>query len=452
MGKDLRQFLQVVKKLGADYYVEVKRPLKPKYEVSVLQQKLANEGRFPVVYCPQIEGSKLPLVANLFASYEMLGVALDIAPEKFKTGKGVILQEYIRRQEEVKPIKQVLASEAPVREVVLQGKDVDLGRLPIIHHAELNPGPYVTTGMTVCKGPDTGILNVGIYRQELKGKDRIACMMSPAHHGAKIGRRYAELGKPMEVVTFIGHHPAVAMAATAHRPSKIDENEFELMGAILGESLEVTPAVTVDLTVPARAEIVIEGIIDPNKMDTEGPFSEGAGYYGEERPCYIIQVTAITMRRDAIYNDLYPIHAEHNLVGILGREANIYDAVKRAIPNVKAVHIGPDGQCGKVLIYVSIKKQTEEEVKQAGLAALGGDAFSKVAVVLDEDIDVYDESEVWWAIATRVRGDLDISFHPGPISTRTLIDATTPPDTSFPIRVRPPKETWDSMKLEDYLK
>ena len=360
MGKDLRQFLQVVKGLGANYYVEVSRPLKPKYEVPVLQHKLAKEGCFPVVYCSKIEGSKLSLVTNLFASYEMLGVALGITPERMKLGKDVILKEYRGRQEEIKPTKQVPAAEAPVREIIIQGKDIDLGRLPIIHHAELNPGPYVTIGMTVCKDPDTGIPNVGIYRMELKGKDRIACMMRPDHHGGKIGQRYAELGKPMEVVTFLGHHPAVAMAAGAYRSSRMDGDEFELMGALLGESLEVTPAATVDLPVPARAEIAIEGIIDPTKMDTEGPFSEGAGYYGEERPCYIIQVTAITMRRDAIYNDLYPIHQEHNLVGQLGREANIYDAVKRAVPGVKAVHVGPDRQCGKLLIYVSIKKQRED--------------------------------------------------------------------------------------------
>jgi len=451
MGKDLRQFLQVVKELGVDYYVEVKRPLKPKYEVSVFQQKLAKESRFPVVYCPRIEGSKLPLVANLFASYEMLGVALDITSEELKTDKGVILREYRRRQVELVPTKQIPASEAPVREVILQGKDVNLGRLPIIHHAELNPGPYVTIGMTVSKDPDTGIPNVGIYRMELKGKDRIACMMRPDHHGGKIGQRYAELGKPMEVVTFIGHHPTVAMAAGAYRSSKMNENEFELMGALLGESLEVTPALTVDLPVPARAEIAIEGIIDPTKMDTEGPFSEGAGYYGEERPCYIIQVTAITMRRDAIYNDLYPIHQEHNLVLQLGREARIYDAVKRVVPDVKAVHIGPDGQCGKLIVYVSIKKRNEEEAKQAGLAALDGDNSGRVVVVVDEDVDVYYESEVWWAIATRMRGESGISFHPGPIATRTVIDATIPLDTPFPTRVTPPKELWDSMQLEDYL-
>ncbi len=99
MGKDLRQFLQTVKKAGDEFYVEVRRPLKPKYEVCVLQQKLAKDGRFPVVYCPEIEGSKLPLVSNLFGNYEMLGLALDITPERLKTaGKGEIFQEYRRRR------------------------------------------------------------------------------------------------------------------------------------------------------------------------------------------------------------------------------------------------------------------------------------------------------------------------------------------------------------------
>ena len=467
MSKDLRQFLKVAKEAGPDFYVEVKRPLKPKFEVCVIQQKLAKEDRFPVIYCPEIEGSKLPLVSNLFGSYEMLGLVLGLDPGKVENAE--ILREYRRREAEAKPPQMVPAKGAPIKEVVIKGKDVDLGLLPIIHHAELNSGKYIPIGSMICKDPDTGVPNVGVYRHEVKGKDKLGCMINPAHHGAYIARRYAELGKPMEVVIFIGHHPAVVMGSLAM--GNIAMNELDIMGSLLGESLPITPSETVDLPVPADAEIAIEGVIDPRNMTTDGPFAEYTGYYGEgNKPCYLIQVTSITMRKDAIYHDLDPAHREHNMSGVLPFESAIYDAVKRAVPTVKAVHFPISGTC-VYHIYVSIKKRVQGEGKFAGLAALTGQPNAKVVIVVDEDIDVYNEQEVLWAVATRVEGDKDISIIPGvtgahldptaydetrlkrgPMTTKMIIDATKPVTLPFATRITPPQDLWDSMKLEDYLK
>ncbi|MFC2020082.1 UbiD family decarboxylase [Chloroflexota bacterium] len=468
MPKDLRQFIKLAKEAGPEFYVEVNRPLKPEYEVCVLQQKLAKEGHFPLIYCREIEGSKLPLITDAFGSYKLLGLALDITPEGLKTmGRKGVLQEYRRRQAGLKPTKDVPASQAPVQEVTLQGEDVDLGLLPIIHHYELNPAKYISIGMTICKDPDTGRPNVGVYRHEVKGKDRLACMLYPlpGAHAVHIAKRYAELRKPMEVVTVIGHHPAVAMGATGKTP--IEKNELEVIGALLDEPLEVTRGLTVDLPVPANAEIAIEGVIDPNKMDTEGPFSESLGYYGQGRPCYIIQITAITMRKDAIYQNLDPIHPEHG-ISLLYHECNLYDRMKSIFPNVKAIHYASEGHLGKNFMYISIKKRSPGEGRLAGLLALSTFPIGKIAVVVDEDIDVYNEQEVLWAIGNRVRGELDIltiprmpttslnpsardesGFNNGVMDTKILIDATEP--EGFATRVTPPKNLWEAMKLEDYL-
>ncbi|MFC1965005.1 UbiD family decarboxylase, partial [Chloroflexota bacterium] len=399
----------------------------------------------------------------------MLGLALDMTPEELKMGgKAEVFDEYRRRRGDVNPPKEIPASESPVKEIILQGKDIDLSLLPITHHTEHNPGKYISAGMTICKDPDTGIPNVGVYRIHVKGKDRFGCAMRPSNNGGLIARRYAELGKTMEVVTFIGHHPAVFNAATTIGP--LEMNELEVMGSLLGEPLEVTATTTVDLPVPARAEIAIEGIIDPSKMDTDGPFSEAFGYYGDERPCYVTQVTAITMRQDAIYHDLYPAHIEHNLSYQLSRESNLYDRVKSAVPTIKAVHYGPEKQMASNLVYISIRKRSQGEGRLAGLTALNSDIISKIAVVVDDDIDVYNEHEVLWAIGTRVRADSDILIIPrmptihlnpcaynetetwtGYMDAKILIDATKPADLPFAVRVTPPKSLWDYMKLEDYL-
>lgn len=473
MAKDLRQYLQLVRKAGPEFYVEAKRPLKPKFEVCVLQEKLWKEGRFPVIYCPEIEGSKLPLVSNLIGSYEMLGMALDMTPEMIKKGgKAGIFNEYIRRRDNPMPPKEVPASEAPVKEIVIQGKDVDLGLLPISHHYELNPGKYISAAITITRDPDTGILNAGVYRLHVKGKDKTGCALRWVHHGGQIARRYAELGKKMEVVSFIGHHPAVLMGATTFSHAPLETSELDTMGALLGEPLELTKASTVDLPVPARAEIVIEGEIDPSaEMTSDGPFSEAWGYYGEVRPCYLMQIKAITMRRDAIYQDLQSSHPEHFVNYQMSREANIYRAVKEAVPTVRAVHFGPEGQMASNLMYISIKKRTEGQGRVAGLAALNGDIIGKVAIVVDDDVDVFDEHEVLWALATRVKAESDIlivprmpSVHLNPCAdnaagtwagytdAKIMVDATLPVDQPFATRVTPPQGLWKSMKLEDYLK
>lgn len=273
----------------------------------------------------------------------------------------------------------------------------------------------------------------------------------------------------MEVVLSIGHHPAVTMGACA--TGSLDMNELEIMGGLLGESLRVTTAETVDLPVPADSEIAIEGVIDPNHISTDGPLAEFTGYFGEGmRPCNIIQVTALTMRKDAIYHDLASGQREHNMAALLGLESNTYEVIRRAVPTVKAVHFPPSGCCA-FLTYVSIEKRVQGEGKVAGLAALTGASDAKVVIVVDEDIDVYDEQEVLWALATRVRPDNDISIIPGVtgvpldptsydetylkrggMTSKVIIDATKPADLPFPVRITVPGNLWQSMDLEDYLK
>lgn len=164
MGQDLRDFLKLAREAGPDLYMEATRVLKPRLEINVLQLKLARQGRYPVIYCHQIEGSKLPLVSNLFGSYELLALALGLDP--MKVTKSAILREYRMREGNTKPVQVVPASQAPVKEVILRGKDVDLGILPANHHAEGDSGKFITIGQMVCKNPDTGISNVGVYRHE----------------------------------------------------------------------------------------------------------------------------------------------------------------------------------------------------------------------------------------------------------------------------------------------
>ena len=465
MNKDLRTFLAEMRQLGPDYFVTVSKPIDTVHEPCVIQQKLAAENRYPVIRFDDVKGSDLPLVTNLFGSYELLGLALGIDPGE---PKSAILERFRERVGAPRPVRAVSRAEAPVKQVVVGAQEVDLGDLPIVKHAVKNSGKYISVGCLVVRDPDTGVLNAGIYRHEVKGRNEIACMFNPAHHAGYIYLKHKEMNKPMEAVLFIGHHPAVVLGALAH--GSIDADEYEIMGALMDEPLEVVAGETVDIPVPACAEIAIEGILDPGVETSDGPFSEYTGYYGPAKdPVGLMRITGITMRADAVYHDLDPSHREHNLSGVLPHESSLYDGVKNLVPSVTGVYLPPSGCC-TLSAYVKIRKRVPGEGKSAGLAAIGALPNLKIAVVVDDDIDIYDEAQVLWAIATCFQADRDLAVvpnamgahldpsaygevrtQPGPMQSKMVIDATRPASLPFAERIVPPAETWERIRLEEVI-
>ena len=327
MNPNLRDFLRAVRETGPDNYVEVTKPLDSYLEISIIQHKLAAEGRNPVIYCPEIKGSSLPLVTNMFGSFDLLAWGLGCDPRSMSRVEiyDVLRRKLAQREDPV----WVAEGDAPVKEKKLVGDDVDLSLLPIIHNSKLDAGKYISAGFMIAKWPDTGVPNAGIYRHMVMGRNRLGCMINPGNDGAYIARRCAELGRPMEIALVIGHHSAVLQASQGKGVV-----EFDLMGGYLGESLEVVKGETVDLPVPAQAEIVIEGTIDPAAMSTDGPYAEYLGYYGVgDKPCYVIDVSAITMRGDAIYHHLDSAHIEHNLAPAMSAEMSMYDRLRAQFPD-----------------------------------------------------------------------------------------------------------------------
>ena len=466
MAKDLRTFLDSVRKLGPEYYVELKKEVDTYMEPYMIQQKLAAENKFPVIYCPHVKGYSQPLVTDTFGSYDLLGLALDMAPGT--VSKKSILQEFAKRSSNLIPPVEISREEAPCKAVVMTGDDVDLNKLPFTHHAELDHGKYITAGFCIMKDPATGIYNAGWYRHEILNKNTITAMINPSNHGKYIGRACAERGERLPVALAIGHHPAVVMGSCVG--GSIDMCEYDVMGGLTGEPIRLVKAETVDLLVPADAEVILEGYIEhPEKEVPDGPFAEFAGYYGHVMPSYEITITGITTRKDAIMHELDPAHVEHNLSGVLAYELNHYNALTKAFPSVTGVHLPPSGCC-MFHVYIQMHKGVQGEAKRAAMLSLSSVSMCKMAIVVDDDVDIYNERDVMWAVATRCQGDRNIQIIPavtgshldplaygedrdevGTLVTKVIIDATKPLGKEFAPRVKPKQSLMDSIVLEDYL-
>lgn len=459
MPKNLRTFLQEVAERWPDQLKMVNREVDPRFELTALIAHLERDKQFPAVLFNRVRGSELPVLINLLASYERIALAMGT------TVQGAIAEQAEREAEPIEPYE---AAEAPVKDVVISCEKADLDLLPITTHNELDAGAYICSGATVIKDPDTGEHNLGIYRHQLQGRDQLGYFANPSHHGNYVRLRYEEMNEPMPVAIAIGHHPAMLLAACSHKPGI--GGEYGIAGSLMGEPMGLVKCETQDLMVPAEAEIVVEGYIPPGAKLDEGPFGEYPWYYTGtgERP--IIKVTAITMREDAIYQDVFAAHPEHNILGMIPKCGSVYRRVADTIPGLQAVNL-PISGCSRLHCYISMKKRQDGEPKQAAFAAMTAEANIKLVVVVDDDIDVFNEQEVLWAVATRFEADRDMLVMPnclgahldpsaydltrlkhGAMNTKVIIDATKPaPPTSFPPRAMVPAEVLERMRPEEYL-
>ncbi|MGH3438097.1 MAG: UbiD family decarboxylase domain-containing protein, partial [Sciscionella sp.] len=293
MGKDLRSFLTELAQQAPGDLLRIDDPVDRRFGITAFGAAAARHGDRPAFLFANVAGSGLPCVANLLATRERMALALGCSTEDLARASSTFDGRVGHA-----PL-QVDARDAPVTQVVQYGDDVDLGELPVPVHNELDGGPFLTAAMTVMRDPDSGRLNVGLYRHHVYDERHLGVWFFGSHHGGTIHRRYAERGEPTPVAIVIGHHPAMLMGAVSRIPGI--GGEYEAAGAYLGEPVEVVTARTSDLLVPARAEIVLEGVILPGEMREEGPFAEWPGHYIAGGPKPLIRIDAITMRSGAIF-------------------------------------------------------------------------------------------------------------------------------------------------------
>jgi 2,5-furandicarboxylate decarboxylase 1 len=379
---------------GAGLLAVVPGPVDPRFELAAIVRRL--DGRRAVCF-NRVGDSPVPVVAGIASTRWMLAEACG-------TSEAHLVDRLIQAEAGPRPCVEVPQTAAPVQEhVVRDGIDL-LRLLPIPVHHEKDGGHYVSAGLCIVRNPATRVQNVSIHRLQVAGPDRFTALIL-ARHTDHLYRAAEARGEPLECAIVIGVDPATLLASQSHVPFGV--GELDIASALHDEPLPVVRCRTVDVDVPAEAEIVIEGVILPHVRLTEGPFGEFPRYYGPRSDKHVIEVRAITHRRGPIFHDILPAGREHLLLGAIPREASLLRSLRRSFPTVRAVHMTPGGTC-RYHAVIALEKQQEGQATNVILAALANNFDIKHVWVVDADVDVFDAEAVEWAVATRFQADRDL--------------------------------------------
>lgn len=426
---------------------EVSREVDLKYELAGVGKKA--DGKFAMLF-PKVRGASMPVITGIATTRQMYADMFGVAVND-------LAETFAEAQASPRDCEVVDSASAPVHEEV--STLVDLGKLPIPIHHEKDAGPYITAGVLIAKDPETGQRNLSIHRLHVQGPDQLGILILPRHLD-HFYRKAEAMGKPLEIAIAIGLDPVLLLASQAIVPLGFDE--YTIASALYKNPLKLVKGRTIDVEVPAEAEIVLEGHILPNTREIEGPFGEYPKYYGPASPKPVIRLTAVTNRKNPVYHTIVPATMEHLLLGAIPREGGMLQAIRHAVPTALGVHLTPGGTC-RYHVVIGIKKVNEGEAKNAMFAAFASSQEVKRVVVVDPDVDIFDPVDVEWAIATRMQAGSDVfivnracgnkldpSTDEG-VCDKMGIDATVPlgVDPFRFERIRIPGET--GLSLEDYI-
>ena len=372
-----------------------------------------------------IKGASGKLVGNLLGTRRRLGIAFDLSSEE------QLLDTYqTRRANKIKPRH---VNSAAVKEVVITDKrKINLLGLGIPTYHEADGGPYITCGILIGKDPESGIRSMGLHRLQIKGKRKMGVHLSNPPVSA-FAAEAEKRGVPLDVAISIGVHPVILIASIVTSPK---EDKVALASSLLASPIHMVSCETVDLEVPADAEITIEGSVLPNIREPEGPFGETSGYYFSDES-HVIEVTGIMCRKAPIIQALHPMAREVVFLGGPAGEAEMLRMLREKGFDVQKLAISQASN--RTHVAISIRKSHDADARQLLHFLLSGVPYIKHAVVVDDDVKVQDPKDVEWAIATRFQGNRDLVVIPnmrargidpskqkGNFMTKLGFDATVP--------------------------
>ena len=414
---DLRDFIAQLEKMGELKRITVE--VDPHLEMTEIADRVLRAGG-PALLFENPKGYAMPVLANLFGTVKRvaLGMGEDDPSRLREVGK---LLAYLKEPEPPKGLrdawdkwpvlKQVMnmtpkeVRSAPCQGVVWEGADVDLSRLPIQHCWPGDVAPLVTWGLTVTRGPHKKRQNLGIYRQQVLGPNKLI-MRWLAHRGGALDFREHQLahpGEPFPLAVALGADPATILGAVTPVPDSLSEYQFA--GLLRGAKTEVVKCLGSDLQVPASAEIVLEGVIHPGETALEGPYGDHTGYYNEQETFPVFTVERMTMRRNPIYHSTYTGKPpdEPAILGVALNEVFV-PLLQKQFPEITDFYLPPEG-CSYRMAVVSMKKSYPGHAKRVMFGVwsfLRQFMYTKFIIVTDDDVNVRDWKEVIWALTTRV--------------------------------------------------
>ena len=415
--KDLRDFIDLLEKRGE--LKRISQEIDPYLEMTEIADRTLR-AKGPALLFENPKGYDMPVLANLFGTPKRvaMGMGQEDVSELREVGK---LLAFLKEPEPPKGIKEALGQipvfkqvlnmpakevkKAPCQQVILQGDDVDLTKLPIQHCWPGDAAPLITWGLTVTKGPYKKRQNLGIYRQQLLGKNKIIMRWFSHRGGALDFQEWCKEhpGEPYPVSVALGADPATILGAVTPVPDTLSEYAFA--GLLRGSKTEVVKSISNDLQVPASAEIVLEGHIMPGEMAPEGPYGDHTGYYNEVDDFPVMTVTHITHRKDPIYHSTFTGRPpdEPAILGVALNEVFV-PILQKQFPEIVDFYLPPEG-CSYRMAVVTMKKQYPGHAKRVMMGVwsfLRQFMYTKFVIVCDDDINARDWNDVIWAITTRM--------------------------------------------------
>ena len=402
---DLRDALASLKKSG-DLY-EVDDEISTKHEVSSFLS-LASLAIEKAILFRKVKGYNIPIVANVAFSQKVLSLGMDVKPEELVTA----FAQRIRT-----PIEPQIVAEGPVKEKVVSTVNI-MNTLPLLTHYADDAGASITTGLVSARDPDTSTIGRGIHRMEFRGENELGiALQNPPL--ADIYRKFKAKGKPLPVAVVIGVEPITFLACTILPAPWVDK--LAIAGGLRGKPVDITPSPLVDIPVPARAEFLLEGEVDPEDERKDGPLGETSGYYLTIPKTPTFKVKRISHRVSPFYHALLPTGKEVDLLLTFAAEASFAPRIRELFPFVLDFHFMPR-TIGLSLI-VRVKETGREQVRSLTLHLLSLGRIKKV-VVVDEKVKAEVPEDVEWAIITRCQPDKDTIVIPG--LRGTVIDPSCP--------------------------
>ena len=406
--------------------IRVKTEVDPHLELAGIAKRFEGD---KVVLFEKVKGSKYPVLIGLYWNLEIMARVFNCN----STQLPFVLIDEIRAWQK-NPMEPVIVDTGPANEVI--EKDIDLYTLPVPHHATGDGGRYLTSSVVIAKDPDTGVRNLSVHRMMITGKNRFTLLLEELGHVMDYFKRAEARGEALEITVNNGvDYPVLMAGAVPASAAPIEADELGIVSQMRGVPVELVKAQTVDVEAIANAQFVIEGRILPGVREPEGPYAEVTGYYADRGDRWVMEVTALTRREQPVFHSILSGREVGNAYGLIAG-AGAFDKIHSLVPEVTAVHFA-DGSVPYHLV-VRMNKTHEGSQRNAIMAAFVSLAFVKTVTVVDEDVDIYNPTDVDWAVQTRCRFDSDLLLIPEAIGhrlnpmveddkwTRLGIDATVP--------------------------